>query len=556
MQEEIDESKNNKIVKMNLEETIEHIRFGKFQLTVLFLSGLGLIVNSSFVTALSFIVPILQDKWGISDLQSAYLVTAMFVGFLFGSMFWGWLSDLYGRKLIFIVPGIITCTFGALIVVSNYWWLMFFEFASGFGTGGTVITSTLFSEYLPKKNRGKLLMVVEFFWSGGLFIQTLWSWLCIAKLKWTYSLFSIFLPFLIVVIFYKWIPESPHYLLVSGKFRKATDVLIRASKMNKKPLPKGFLLVMRNDSDSNPNPEEEISNSNKDDDEIGNSNKKDDLSSNDENSKNSKNSNLNEEKNNQEYQKLIEQESISKEKLSSDEKLNSKEKLDSDKKLDSDEIVVDQEKKTSEKAIQLPAQRAKFRDLFSKKYGVRGTTILLFIIWMTNNFVYYGMVFLTPLFFGSRSGNTFLFSLIAGSAELPGIVIGIIMIEPLGRKKSMAYLWLGVCVSSLICGSVPNLVVSAIAIMVARACILSTFDILLIITAELFPTPIRAVALGSCSAVARISGIVSPFLPYLISPKSNTTIYIYSAISFVSFILCLLIPKDTKDADLPDGESS
>ena len=48
--------------------------------------------------------------------------------------------------------------------------------------------------------------------------------------------------------------------------------------------------------------------------------------------------------------------------------------------------------------------------------------------------------------------------------------------------------------------------------MVLRMCVLGAYSTLLVVTAEVFPTKIRATGVSMCGAVARIAGIITPFV--------------------------------------------
>ena len=48
--------------------------------------------------------------------------------------------------------------------------------------------------------------------------------------------------------------------------------------------------------------------------------------------------------------------------------------------------------------------------------------------------------------------------------------------------------------------------------MVGKMAISATFNLGYLYTSELFPTPVRNMAVGSSSMMARISGLVAPFM--------------------------------------------
>ena len=52
--------------------------------------------------------------------------------------------------------------------------------------------------------------------------------------------------------------------------------------------------------------------------------------------------------------------------------------------------------------------------------------------------------------------------------------------------------------------------------MIGKMCITSTYAIIYVFTAELFPTVVRNVAVGSSSMIARVGGAVAPYINLLV----------------------------------------
>ena len=59
--------------------------------------------------------------------------------------------------------------------------------------------------------------------------------------------------------------------------------------------------------------------------------------------------------------------------------------------------------------------------------------------------------------------------------------------------------------------------------MIGKAAITASFSVIYVYTAELFPTPVRHIAVGSSSMMARVGSLVAPFMgePLVSSTHSN-----------------------------------
>ena len=51
---------------------------------------------------LSILSPALQCDWGLETWQLGLITSVVFIGMMFGSSFWGHISDKYGRKFVSI----------------------------------------------------------------------------------------------------------------------------------------------------------------------------------------------------------------------------------------------------------------------------------------------------------------------------------------------------------------------------------------------------------------------------------------------------------------------
>ena len=90
---------DNEVVPVyTLDEALNHVGFGKFQILVLIYAGLGLVAEAMEVMILSFIGPAIKSEWNLSPAQETLLTSVVFAGLLVGSYSWGFISDNYGRR--------------------------------------------------------------------------------------------------------------------------------------------------------------------------------------------------------------------------------------------------------------------------------------------------------------------------------------------------------------------------------------------------------------------------------------------------------------------------
>jgi MFS family permease len=169
-----------------------------------------------------------------------------------------------------------------------------------------------------------------------------------------------------------------------------------------------------------------------------------------------------------------------------------------------------------------------FLDMFTN--GMWRTTLLLWILWIGCAWIYYGVVILTTsIFHGSNhcfsetqntsndtqcdelSNSSYLNIFWTSVAEVPGLVVTIIIIEVLGRKKTMALEFSLTMVGFLLLFICSTPIVTTLFLFITRAFATGVFQAVYVYTPEVYPTNIRASAMGFHTAAARVGALLTPF---------------------------------------------
>ncbi|NDJ52109.1 MAG: MFS transporter [Chloroflexi bacterium] len=221
---------------MTIEEAIDQIGIGRFQHKLLVIAGLGWAADAMEVSIVAFVLPSIIAQWALSPLQASGIGTAIFVGMLIGAWFWGRLSDRIGRKFGFQVTILIDSVFGFLSALSpNYLFLLITRTITGFGVGGTLpVDYSIFAEYLPTKDRGRWLVLLESFWALGVIVVAGLAWLIIPRFDfgWRLLLALSAVPGVLIFFIRRYVPESPRYLLIDGREEEARQVLQQVAAEN------------------------------------------------------------------------------------------------------------------------------------------------------------------------------------------------------------------------------------------------------------------------------------------------------------------------------------
>jgi putative MFS transporter len=214
---------------MKIAQRIENLQVNRFHYLLLFSAGLGWMFDSMDTGIISFVLPVLMAKWGLTPEQVGSIGSIGLLGMAIGAILSGTVADLIGRKKVFASTLVIySIATGLCGLAWGYHSLLFFRFLVGFGLGGQLpVAVTLVSEFTPAKHRGKFLVLLESFWALGWLLAAVISYLIIPHYGWQLAFFIGALPALYVFYLWRQIPESPRYLEERGRAVEAEAVYQR-----------------------------------------------------------------------------------------------------------------------------------------------------------------------------------------------------------------------------------------------------------------------------------------------------------------------------------------
>ncbi|XP_065054938.1 synaptic vesicle 2-related protein-like isoform X2 [Rhopilema esculentum] len=224
--------------ELTVDEIIDRIGFGRFQIRLMFMAGFVWMADGSEMMLLSILAPTLKCFWYLSSFQEAFITTAVFFGLMIGSGFWGIVSDKYGRKKTLLLSTAIVLYFGILSSrAPSYGWILAVRLFVGFGIGGAPQAVTLVTELLPSAIRGKCIILLEMFWAVGSIFAVSLALGTVNTIGWRWFLALITVPLFPFLLLSKWVPESPRYLLTVGRKKEALEILKNIAKENGKEMP-------------------------------------------------------------------------------------------------------------------------------------------------------------------------------------------------------------------------------------------------------------------------------------------------------------------------------
>jgi putative MFS transporter len=184
---------------------------------------------------IGFVLAFIIKPWHLTFGQSAIILLSSGVGAILGSVIWGRLADVYGRRKVFMATVVnFSLASGVLAFTpeNGWWFLSIFRFFVGFGVGGLYcVDLPLVQEFVPARMRGFIGGLVTVFIPLGVMIASSFAAFTTDIIGWR-GLFLIgVVPAAFTLLIRAWVPESPHWLVSQGRAEDARKSLAWALKI-------------------------------------------------------------------------------------------------------------------------------------------------------------------------------------------------------------------------------------------------------------------------------------------------------------------------------------
>jgi putative MFS transporter len=142
-------------------EAPDGTRLNRWHAVVLCVLTLGLVIDVMKPATLGFVLPGLRGEYGIQSSTAALLPLVALTGTTVGSFIWGWLADIYGRRVTIMLSTILFVATSICGAMPSFEWNLLMCFLMGCSAGGMLpVVYTLLTEIMPPKHRSWVLVLV------------------------------------------------------------------------------------------------------------------------------------------------------------------------------------------------------------------------------------------------------------------------------------------------------------------------------------------------------------------------------------------------------------
>ncbi|MDT0168484.1 MFS transporter [Pseudarthrobacter sp. BRE9] len=216
---------------MSLTARLDRLALSRPHYKLLLIGGLGYSFDGMDGAVVAFLLPRIQELWGLSNASLGLVGSAAPLGFFFGAILSGWMGDRFGRKKVMLWALAFYCLMSIIAATApNFEVFLIARIFAGLGAGAeSVIIAPFLSEFIPPKRRGWFIGTLAGFFSFGFVGAALIGRFIVPMGEdgWRWAQVVTAVPILLLLWWRRSLPESPRFLISRGRIAEATEVVER-----------------------------------------------------------------------------------------------------------------------------------------------------------------------------------------------------------------------------------------------------------------------------------------------------------------------------------------
>ncbi len=217
-------------VKRTARRTIDDVTMTPFLRKITFFSSGGSFLDGYVLALIGVALTQITPLFQLDTFWSAAIGASVFLGIFVGTIVGGWLTDLIGRRTMFIIDVVAIGVFSILsMFASDPLQLVLARFFIGLFVGADYpIATSLIAEFTPKAHRSISMGMVSAAWYLGATAAAFVGYFLYSfDNGWMWMLGSAVIPCIILLVGRHDIPESPMWLENKGRHEEARAVMDR-----------------------------------------------------------------------------------------------------------------------------------------------------------------------------------------------------------------------------------------------------------------------------------------------------------------------------------------
>src|SRR5215469_4917756 len=216
-------------VALDVSTPLDNAQLGAPHWRVAALLAIALVIDIMKPASLGFVTPGMTAEYHVDARTVAWLPFAALAGTVVGSIVWGMLADVYGRRASIVLSSVMFVGTSICGAMPSLWWNVGMCFMMGAAAGGMLpVAYALLAEIMPTRHRGWSLVLIGGIGAvGGFFVASYLSALLQPTFGWR-IMWLLNLPTgLLLVVLSPLLPESARFLQQTGRTELARETLAR-----------------------------------------------------------------------------------------------------------------------------------------------------------------------------------------------------------------------------------------------------------------------------------------------------------------------------------------
>lgn len=249
-----------KAVRTDVPARMDRLPWSRWHWLVVVSLGITWILDGLEVTIIGVIGAVLKDPLTLhlTDVEVSAAGTAYLIGAVVGALFFGRMTDRYGRKMLFMITlAVYLIATVATAFSFNFIWFALCRAITGAGIGGeySAINSAI-DELIPARVRGHVDLAINGTWwvgtavGAGLTTVLLNPHFLPVDIGWRLCFGMGAILGLAILFVRRFVPESPRWLLMHGRFEEANQIVgmiegqvMQESGLKELPKAEGSMLI-------------------------------------------------------------------------------------------------------------------------------------------------------------------------------------------------------------------------------------------------------------------------------------------------------------------------
>lgn len=214
---------DTRVVRPAIGDVIDNLPFSRKYYIALAATMLAFMFDAFDTQVMALALPSVLGEWNLSPLIGGLIGSAALWGMAVGALTFGFISDVYGRRIVMIITVLGIGIFTGLSALStSFEMLMMFRFISGLFMGAMIpIDLAYIAEIAPKRRRGLLMAALGLTWPIGTILAALSAGALIPTVGWRWLFVVGVIPAFIALYIRRKVPESPRWLAKKGRYAEA-----------------------------------------------------------------------------------------------------------------------------------------------------------------------------------------------------------------------------------------------------------------------------------------------------------------------------------------------